>query len=189
MSGFRDAISVFENLGIYDVVLPFLLVFTIVFAILEKTKILGIEKIGGHEYPKKNLNSMVAFVAALLVVASSQLVAAINESMANVVLLLLLSVLFLMLIGSFYKEGESVALEKGWRLLFMIIMFVGIVFIFLHAIKDESGVSWLGWLWYQVSQNWGSNFVTSIVFVIVLVIAILYVTWGAKPSGGVEKKE
>ena len=44
MSVFGEAIQFLAKLGIYDVVLPFLLVFTIVFAIMEKTKLLGTEK-------------------------------------------------------------------------------------------------------------------------------------------------
>ena len=38
-SAFRDVINFFGEIGLYDVVLPFLLVFAIVFAILEKTKV------------------------------------------------------------------------------------------------------------------------------------------------------
>ena len=84
-NGFSGVISFFDKIGVYDIILPFLLVFTIVFAILEKTKILGTEKIGDREVTKKNLNSMVAFVMAFLVIASARLVAVINEVMANVV--------------------------------------------------------------------------------------------------------
>ena len=69
--GFRGAIVFLEKLGVYDVVLPFLLVFTIIFAILEKTRILGVEKVGGQDLTKKNLNSIVAFVVAFLVIAST----------------------------------------------------------------------------------------------------------------------
>ena len=50
-------IGFFQRIGIYDVVLPFLLTFTIVFAILEKTRVFGVEKIEGADYPRKNLNS------------------------------------------------------------------------------------------------------------------------------------
>src|SRR3989338_8683840 len=89
-STFRGVIVFLDKIGVYDVILPFLLVFTIVFAILEKTKILGSEKIDGKEHPKKNINAMVAFVIAFLVIASTQLVAVINQVMANVILLLIL---------------------------------------------------------------------------------------------------
>ena len=46
-TAFRQVINVLVDLGVYDVILPFLLVFTIVFAILEKTKVLGLEKYHG----------------------------------------------------------------------------------------------------------------------------------------------
>ena len=40
-TAFTGVLSFLERFGFYDIVLPFLLVFTIVFAVLEKTKILG----------------------------------------------------------------------------------------------------------------------------------------------------
>ncbi|MCX6711248.1 MAG: hypothetical protein NTZ02_04140 [Candidatus Woesearchaeota archaeon] len=141
-SNFRETLTLFEQLGVYDVILPLLLVFTIVFAILEKTMVLGYEKIGDKKYTRKNLNSMVAFVTALLVVGSTKLVAMINETVSNTVLLLIMSVLFLILVGSFQKQTEEgVFLEGAWKNLFMIIMFVGIVMIFLNAFKLPSGES------------------------------------------------
>ena len=53
-SAFRGVIEFLGDMGVYDVILPFLLVFTIVFAILEKTKILGTAKEGGETIGKKN---------------------------------------------------------------------------------------------------------------------------------------
>ena len=53
---FRGVISFLNTLGVYDIILPFLLVFTLVFAILEKTKVLGTEKVGDKTITKKNLN-------------------------------------------------------------------------------------------------------------------------------------
>ena len=119
---FRGGLVFLEQIGVYDVVLPFLLTFTLVFALLEKTKILGVQKDPYSSdktmHPKKNLNSMVAFVIAFLVIASSQLVAIINEALANFVLLLLLIVCFLVLMGTFYSEKEEVVLKGGWRTFF-----------------------------------------------------------------------
>src|SRR3989344_5536976 len=111
---FRGVINFFDSVGLFDVVLPFLLVFTIVFAILEKTKVLGTEEIEGKKYTKKNLNAIASFVIAFLVVASSELVEIITTVSSNVVVVLFLAVLFLLLVGSFYKEGEPVFLEGGW---------------------------------------------------------------------------
>ena len=36
---FREILEFFTRIGVFDVVLPFLLVFTIVFALLERTKV------------------------------------------------------------------------------------------------------------------------------------------------------
>jgi len=57
-----ESLQFLSRLGVFDVILPFLLVFTIVYAILEKTKVLGTEKVGGKVASRKNLNSMVSFV-------------------------------------------------------------------------------------------------------------------------------
>ena len=131
-SVFRGIIQFFEKLGVYDVILPFILIFTIVFAILEKSRVFGTEKIKGDEYTRKNLNSMTAFVMAFLVVASTRLVAVINQALAHMVLLLLLSVCFLILIGSFMKEGEHAYLKEGpWRIGATVFMLIGIILIFL----------------------------------------------------------
>ncbi|MBD3164764.1 hypothetical protein GF323_06200 [Candidatus Woesearchaeota archaeon] len=186
-STFRGVIEFFDNIGLYDVVLPFILVFTIVFAILEKTKVLGMEKIGEKEYTRKNLNAMVSFVVSFLVVASSQLVEVITQVSAQVVILLLLSVLFLLLVGSFYQDAEGGYLRGGWKTFFMFVMFIGIVLIFLGAIKNEDGDSWLDIFWNYVSQNGqGGNAVGSIILLILLVLLVVYVVKAPRPE---EKKD
>ena len=187
-STLREVLIFFDKIGIYDVVLPFLLVFTIVFAILEKTKVFGTEDIEGKKFTKKNLNSMTAFVIAFFVVASSKLVETITQVSSYVVLLLLLSVFFLLLVGSFMKEEkDGVALDKPLNILFMIIMFIGIVLIFLQAIKVESGESWLEWAWNNLSEHWTSTGIASVILVIVIVLFMLYIT--KSPSEGKKSEE
>lgn len=170
-----NVLEFFERLGVYDIILPFILVFTIVFAILERTRILGAED--GES--KKNLNAMVAFVIGFLVIASSQLVGTITQVSSQVVILLMLSVFFLLLVGTFRGEDElqhGVKLDRGWNILFSIIMFLGIVFIFLDAIKTEAGRSWL-----QVFIDWLGRFATdtavaSILLLIVVIGIVAFIT-------------
>ena len=183
-SMFRGVISFLNKLGVYDIILPFLLVFTLIFAILEKTKILGIEKVKDQEYTKKNINAMVAFVVAFLVIASTQLVAVISSVMANVVLLLILAVCFLMLVGAFYGDKQfSLENSPKWIKFLMIFMFIGVVVIFLNA---------LDWLqvvfgaFYLLFTNWDAEWAASIIFLLIIIGFIWYVTHGAKenkPSG------
>lgn len=200
---FKGVISFLERIGVYDVVLPFLLVFTLVFAILEKTKVLGTEEIDGNKYTRKNLNSIMAFVIAFLVVASTNIVKAINEAMANMVLLLALSFCFLLLIGSFLKEEDfPIFLEKGiWRSIFMILMFVGIIVIFLNSFSITSdlmsgnsvicyaGASWLlcGWNW--LVMHWQTNFVATIILLVFIIIFMKYIVGGSETPSRKKEEE
>lgn len=162
---FEGAIGFFQRLGIYDVVLPFLLVFTIVFAIFERTKILGTE--GGKS--KKNLNAVAAFSISLMVVVSSESVRIINESTANIVLLLLMLVGFLLLVGTFHEEGKAFSLNEGWKSGFMWAMLVGVLLVFLDATQ------WLDEVlrWFRVT---GGDVVGSIILIILIVAFIGFIT-------------
>ena len=181
-SVFRGVLIFFDKLGIYDVVLPFLLVFTIVFAIFEKTRILGSEEIEGKKYTKKNLNAIVAFVTSFLVVASTKLVAVINAAIANTVLLLMLVVLFLLLVGAFFKEGEGVFLEGRWRILFMTIMFIGIVLIFLNAL------GWLSPFWDFLKNHWETQWIASLILLIFVILFIYFITKDQKTTSTPKKE-
>ena len=168
-SGFRGVIDFLGDLGVYDIILPFLLVFTIVFAILEKTKVLGMEKVGDKTITKKNLNSMVAFVVAFLVIASTQLVAVINEVMANVVLLLILAVCFMLLVGVFFGDKEfTLEKQSAWAKFFMVFMFIGIVAIFLNA---------LGWLQAVLTlfENFDQEWAVTIIFMGIIMAFLWYI--------------
>lgn len=179
VSTFRGVLEFFQDLGVYDVILPFLLIFTIVFAILEKAKVFGTEEIDGTKYTKKNLNAMASFVISFLVIASSQLVEIITTVSSQMVILLLLSVFFLILVGSFYKEGEGVFLEGGWKILFMVLMFIGIVLIFLNAIHVEDGRTWWEYSWEYMVDNWQGDAVASIILLVVVVGLMYFITKGS----------
>ena len=185
-SVFREVLVFFERLGIYDVVLPFLLTFSIFFAILEKTRIFGTEKTmgpgGGEETTKKNINAMVAFVGGFLVIASSKMVAIIHESLPNVILLLLISVSFLLLIGTFYSQKEEVILEGKWRTFMMIIMFIGVVLIFMHAIPTDDGEPFLEYAYDYVVDNFDSTAVSSIILAIIVIGLMAWITKGESPK-------
>lgn len=185
---FGNVFQFFERLGVYDTILPFLLVFTIVFAVFERTKVLGTEEFGGAKTTKKNLNAMVAFVTSFLVIASSKLVAIINESLGNIVILLLVSICFLVLVGTFYKESEDVYLKEGpWRTMFMVIMFIGVLLIFLHAIKMDNGQPFLYFMWDYLLYNITSTAVSALVLVIVVLFFMFIIVKEPKAAKG--KKE
>ena len=177
-SPLANAIQFFQNFGLFDVVLPFLLVFTMVFAILEKTMILGKEGTKDTPKPKKNLNSMVSFVIALLVVASNKVVTALQVALPNIVLLMVVSISFLMLIGTFATTGEFdlSSKHKGYYAAFVAFMLAGVILIFLYAIKLDSGESWLEYAYNYLMNSWGGSIVSSFILLAVIIGAIIFIT-------------
>ncbi|MBI2541475.1 hypothetical protein HYV80_02090 [Candidatus Woesearchaeota archaeon] len=105
-----------ERWGLTDVMLPFLLIFVILYAILQKTKILG--------EGKKNLNVIIAVVVGLLVViphvtgrfpADSDPVLIINDALPQISIVLVAVVFLLIMIGVFGQDYVFLGLTMpGW---------------------------------------------------------------------------
>jgi hypothetical protein len=117
-----QAVWKLQEIGIVDIILPFILIFTIVFAILQKTKILGVDDAGKV---RKNYNIIVALVMGLGVVIphvtgsypspESDIVNIINQALPNVSVVLVAVIMMMLLIGVF---GGGVDFTKsklsGW---------------------------------------------------------------------------
>jgi len=172
MSVFRDALAFFDQVGLYDVILPFLLVFTLVFGVLEKSKILGTEKGADDKtYTRKNLNAMIAFITGFFVVASAQLVELVNVLVSRVALILVILVMLMLLIASFHKQQGDDGFElKGMQGWLSGIVVVAVVLIFLD------GVGWLTPAWYYVTGYWNSTFMGTVLLLIIVVGFIVYLT-------------
>jgi hypothetical protein len=178
---FQDLIGTLERIGFVDVILPFLLIFTIIFAVLDKTHILG--------EGKKNMNVAISLIFALLVViphvtgnfpAGYDPVQIINSALPSVSLIIVAVIALLILIGVFHHDRIYLGLTApGWVGLFSI---VALVFIFGGA---------AGW-WSSGALNWldnafGSDILAIVIMLIVFGVIIAFVTGGgeAEKKGGV----
>jgi len=99
---FSDVFLRFENMGVLDSLLPFILIFTILFAVLQKTKIIG--------EGKRQFNTVIALIISLMVVIphltgryppGSDVVTIINTALPQVSLLVIVILAALLLIGVF----------------------------------------------------------------------------------------
>lgn len=176
-STFRGVLNFFVELGIYDVILPFLLVFSIVFAILDKTRVLGYDMVGKDKVSKKSINAIVAFAVSFFVVASAHLVEVIMKVSSDVVILLLALVLFMVLIGVFMEqteEGLSLKNFKGWQTGFMITALIGIVLIFLNAL------GWIDLIYNFMRDKWNNELVASVILLATIIGVMSFVVKGPK---------
>ena len=175
----------------YDVVLPFLLVFSVSFAILEKTKIFGTVNVDGVDYTRKNYNSIVAFCLGFFVIASTRLVAIINVGLANVAVIMVSFVSFLLAIGVFYGEGEDIFGDDGIKKMRKPIVgltFLAVVLIMLNVIETDQGITWFQIIYQFIVANWNSNLVGSVLLMGLLIGFVAWVTRSPASSGTPTKK-
>lgn len=140
----RQSLEFFEEYGFYDVVFPFILVFTIIFATLQKIRIFG-------EHSRR-YNTIIAFVIALMFIAATKLVDALNQYLPIVGLVLALFLGLMLILGIFgIKEGSGVQ-KLGWVLGGFVALIVGAsylpkmgdVFGFLKPLKEYTPVIVMG---------------------------------------------
>ena len=171
VNDFRTIIASLDDYGFFDVVLPFLLVFTIIFAILEKTKLLGLE----GENPKTNINAVLALIISFIFIANTDVSRVIRSYLSNIGLIIIIALLALLLFGLL-----GVNVEQGLRgfplLIAVIIAIIGIIW----SLKDQTylGIN-LGSL--GSSGLFDSYFIAAIIGVL-LVVFFVWRKPGLKPD-------
>jgi hypothetical protein len=110
-----DLLRNWENIGFFSVALPFLLIFTLVFAVLQKSMILGTNS--------KNFNAIVALIIGALTVRNQSVVAAIEAFLPNISMFIVVGLMFLLLIGIFGGKHFT-GFTGGWLLAAAVISFL-----------------------------------------------------------------
>jgi hypothetical protein len=148
---------------IAEAVLPFILVFTVVFAILQKSSILGKDK--------KQIDAMVALVIGLITITFARAVGIISQLLPFLAVAVIMILVFLLLIGLVHKEGEKFVWDEPIKKVVVVLAFVAVVIVGLILTG-----AW-DYLAYKFSEP-GSNLVTNIVFVAIILGGFLIVFFG-----------
>jgi hypothetical protein len=168
---FRNLIMSLENVGVLDVIMPFILIFTIIYAVLQKTKILGR---GENGEPRKNFNVVIALVMALAVVIPHvtgrtsyygvgvvDVVDIINGALPNVALVAVIIIMILIVIGVFGKEFD---IGEGYGGIFVILAFLIVGFIFAASAGWFAQGSLPRWLYFIYDPQFQALVVALLVF-------------------------
>ena len=111
-------IQMLQNFGFFRVILPFLLIFAIVYAVLIKTGVLGDSKVA------KNAAAIVALVSAFLVIVYTPVVSALGTLLPQASFLIVVVVLLLMVLTLFGFKMETLGQSNKYLLLIGIIVAV-----------------------------------------------------------------
>lgn len=162
---FQDAMFQLYDLGFFDIMLPFLLIFAVVFAALRTTRILGDDK---------KIHAIIALVMAMTVVIPHALglypegkdaVNIINSALPNVSIVLIAILMVLVIMGIF---GANISLAGtafgGWIFVIAVIV-VGIIF--------ASSAGWFrlpGWLSFLNDTSTRSIVIIVLIFGIIIAV-------------------
>jgi len=160
--------TIFQHWVVTQFILPFLLIWTITFAILQKTKLLD---------GKKQLDAIVAFVIGLIFVGAifPKLV------VGNLILFLTVAIIVVfvaLLLWGFIAGEKGLKFEdapKGLKWVIGIAVVIAVVIAVLWATGVESTV-----LDFLFGNTWSGSFWTNFFFIAVVVIAIAVVLKSGK---------
>ena len=163
-----------EYLGIFEIVLPFLLVFTLIFAVLQRIKLFGPEK--------KAINIVVALIMGILTIvphvtgrypANYDPVVIINALLPSASVLAVVIILVLFLWGMFGGEWSGGSVPT--MAIIAVVVIMGYIF----------GTT-VGW-WAEPAQvfgGWWTSGLTTIVIMILIFGLIVWAITGDKKSFG-----
>jgi hypothetical protein len=136
VSYLRESMAVLENFGFLNVFLPFVFVFLVLYAVLEKTRVLGAEK----DKPKRNLNAMVAFVVSFVFIASVSRVESIIKylEILGMMLVFVASILFM-----FSAFQQNAFFEKKNYLYSLALVFVIVAFFYVSGLINKVKYSFI----------------------------------------------
>lgn len=90
MPEIENILGLLVEIGLLDVILPFLLIFALTFGILQRNKVLG---------GKRNIDAMVAFCVGFLALAATSVLNIVNILVGWLVLGLVVSIMFALILG------------------------------------------------------------------------------------------
>lgn len=123
---FIETLQYWVDLGLYDVFLPFIFIYTIVYAVLQKTNLLG-------QY--KNINSLVSFCIGFIATASIQTVSTVQMFFSATGFLVVVGLCVMILIGMFGLKSINTG-DKWYNKLpkNIVMIIIAIGFFYLAAV-------------------------------------------------------
>lgn len=141
---FQNAIYYLERIGLRDVILPFFLIFTVLFAVLQRVQLFGKES--------KKYNIVIALVIGFLVVIPHimgayppgiDVVLIMNQALPEIALLIIVIIMVMLMIGLLgggeYKRGP-------WTGIAALVAVLGLIIIFVRAFYPAFTPGWLSFL-------------------------------------------
>jgi len=167
MANLADGIIMLQQLGVADVLLPFLLIFTVVFAVLQKSHVLGRES--------KKYNVIVAMVMGLALVfphvlghypPQSDPVNIINSALPSISVVVIAVLMVMLLLGVFGAEFNLGGTGVNTWILWLSI--ITVVYVFGTSAGFFGNGVFPPWLWFLADPNTQALLIMILVFGVII---------------------
>jgi hypothetical protein len=150
-----------------EIILPFVLLFTILFALLQKSQILGKDK--------RQIDAIVSLVLGLIVVSFANAVGIITSLVPFLAVAVVIILVFLILWSMVFQGDEPFKVNKGLKVALGILIGVAVVVAVLIA---TGAWDYIKYEWIYAGDN--SALFTNVIFLVIVVVAIAIVVWPGK---------
>lgn len=157
---FRAMLYQWESVGLFDIILPFLLIFAIIYAIFERSKILG---------ENRGVHAIIALVIGFFAIRFDYMGLYLTRLFENTAVGLILLLVVILFLGFFVFKPEK---ERWWKY----IGGIAAIFIFFWVLSRT--FQWWGYdrnifAWVAYSPFWSSIVTLGILIGIVVLLSTI----------------
>ncbi|MBD3361570.1 hypothetical protein GF358_02130 [Candidatus Woesearchaeota archaeon] len=179
MNEIQDVFYYLQTAGILDILIPFVLIFTVLFAVMKKVHIFS--------EPKQQITIALAITLLVLIphITGSvspeyDVVQIINNSLPSVVLIIFVVLSAFILLG--FVKGKEVALEDMATGVVAIVSLVLIGIIFARSAGYLQSSSWPHWLYWLDDPQLGALIIVILMFALI----IWFITYESNDKKGLK---
>lgn len=152
-------LSQWESVGVFDYVLPFLLIFAVIFGILSATNVMG---------KNKGIHTIIALVIALMAIRLDMVTLFFREVFPRTAVALSIILVAVILTAMFIPKEHM----GGWAIGFYSLGGVAFIFVMFNTFSE---FDWFGSSWWD---EWGGMLIGALL--LIAVIVVVAVTSGEK---------
>ena len=158
--GLKEVFVALEDLGVVNVVIPFVIIFVVLFAVFEKVKM----------FKDSKVNAVLSVVISFIAIAAVDVAKNINLFSYYLVLLLFGGVIILIFLGIFGGMPDVLTKERKWwtMIVFFILLSIALLYgLYVSGVRPDLG---------PISYDWLSRLVPIAVCILVFIAVVWFVT-------------
>ena len=155
---FGGVITTLQNMGFFDVILPFLLVFAIIYGVLERAKLFE---------NRHGLNAIIAFVIGMIVIGTAWVVGVVSGFLPWIGMMSVVFLGAIILMSFFWKDFDAIASNQYIKIIAGVVILAVFAVVLIPMIFPDVGGA--GELPFNVADIGALIVILAVIFGIILI--------------------